>query len=189
MSMITHKSYSSETGNGIGGPQGQPTLSPSPSYMMSSAYGNVNCPQFVGGSPVGGGGCMSPTSNNMNSYGSMGSPSGTSAAAAAQYASQVASAYNGLSGMTSSGSCDNLSLNGSSPTQRTSCFNIRDTSVISNNNLGSSSSAAAAAAAAAAANLAAANSAKTYRRSYTHAKPPYSYISLITMAIQVIYIS
>ena len=25
---------------------------------------------------------------------------------------------------------------------------------------------------------------KTYRRSYTHAKPPYSYISLITMAIQ-----
>ena len=26
--------------------------------------------------------------------------------------------------------------------------------------------------------------AKTYRRSYTHAKPPYSYISLITMAIQ-----
>ena len=26
--------------------------------------------------------------------------------------------------------------------------------------------------------------AKSYRRSYTHAKPPYSYISLITMAIQ-----
>ena len=25
---------------------------------------------------------------------------------------------------------------------------------------------------------------KNYRRSYTHAKPPYSYISLITMAIQ-----
>ena len=25
---------------------------------------------------------------------------------------------------------------------------------------------------------------KSYRRSYTHAKPPYSYISLITMAIQ-----
>ena len=25
---------------------------------------------------------------------------------------------------------------------------------------------------------------KVYRRSYTHAKPPYSYISLITMAIQ-----
>ena len=29
-----------------------------------------------------------------------------------------------------------------------------------------------------------ARSDKTYRRSYTHAKPPYSYISLITMAIQ-----
>jgi hypothetical protein len=28
------------------------------------------------------------------------------------------------------------------------------------------------------------NSPKGYRRSYTHAKPPYSYISLITMAIQ-----
>lgn len=28
------------------------------------------------------------------------------------------------------------------------------------------------------------NDTKAYRRSYTHAKPPYSYISLITMAIQ-----
>jgi len=178
MSMLTHKAYS-EPGNGIGGQQGQTALSPSPSYMMSSGYGSVNCSQYVSGSP--GGGCMSPTSNNMNSYGTMGSPTGASAAATAQYTSQLVSAYNGLSGMNSSGSCDNLSLNGSSPTQRTNCF-IRDTSVISNNSLGTPSSAAAAAAAA---NLAAANTAKTYRRSYTHAKPPYSYISLITMAIQV----
>ncbi|ODM91987.1 Silk gland factor 1, partial [Orchesella cincta] len=51
---------------------------------------------------------------------------------------------------------------------------FRDSSVISNG-ISSASSAAAAAAAAAA---------KSYRRSYTHAKPPYSYISLITMAIQ-----
>uniref|UniRef100_A0A8D2J207 Forkhead box A2 n=1 Tax=Varanus komodoensis TaxID=61221 RepID=A0A8D2J207_VARKO len=36
----------------------------------------------------------------------------------------------------------------------------------------------------AAAGLARARDAKSYRRSYTHAKPPYSYISLITMAIQ-----
>uniref|UniRef100_A0A803THI6 Forkhead box A2 n=1 Tax=Anolis carolinensis TaxID=28377 RepID=A0A803THI6_ANOCA len=32
--------------------------------------------------------------------------------------------------------------------------------------------------------LSRARDAKSYRRSYTHAKPPYSYISLITMAIQ-----
>lgn len=35
-----------------------------------------------------------------------------------------------------------------------------------------------------AAGLGRARDAKSYRRSYTHAKPPYSYISLITMAIQ-----
>ncbi|XP_071963227.1 forkhead box protein A2-like [Antedon mediterranea] len=35
-----------------------------------------------------------------------------------------------------------------------------------------------------AADLNRARAEKTYRRSYTHAKPPYSYISLITMAIQ-----
>ncbi|XP_048371232.1 hepatocyte nuclear factor 3-beta [Sphaerodactylus townsendi] len=40
------------------------------------------------------------------------------------------------------------------------------------------------AAAAAAAGLGRSRDAKSYRRSYTHAKPPYSYISLITMAIQ-----
>lgn len=39
-------------------------------------------------------------------------------------------------------------------------------------------------AAAAAVALQRARADKTYRRSYTHAKPPYSYISLITMAIQ-----
>ncbi|XP_053104381.1 hepatocyte nuclear factor 3-beta [Hemicordylus capensis] len=36
----------------------------------------------------------------------------------------------------------------------------------------------------AAAGLGRSRDAKSYRRSYTHAKPPYSYISLITMAIQ-----
>ena len=118
---------------------------------------------------------MSPSTTNpgINPYAGMNSPSSVSAAVQAQYAA-ASSAYNGLSGMNSSGSCDNLNLNGSSPTQRTNYA-----SVISNSNLGGANSAAAAQA------LVAVNNAKTYRRMHTHAKPPYSYISLITMAIQV----
>jgi hypothetical protein len=82
---------------------------------------------------------------------------------------------NGLSAM-NSGSCDSLNINGGGPSPGRNSSSFRESSVISNGG-GSVNSAAAAAASVA--------SLKTYRRSYTHAKPPYSYISLITMAIQV----
>jgi len=167
--MLPQKLYPSDCPPGPNGLQGQTSPSPQP-YLMSSAYGgvNVSCAQF--GSPP----CMSPS---MNSYTTMGSPTG-----GAQYmggqGGPGGGVYNGINGM-NSGSCDNLSLNGGGPSpagQRTNSSSFRESSVIANN---VSSASSAAAAAASVANL------KSYRRSYTHAKPPYSYISLITMAIQV----
>jgi len=176
--MLPSKVYSPELGgNGPGMGSGQNSISSSPSYIIgSSGYGIQNCPQF-GSSPVGGGnGCMSPSTTNpgINPYAGMSSSPSVSAAVQAQYAA-ASSAYNGINGMNSSGSCDNLSLNGSSPTQRSSYA-----SVISSNNLAGVNSTAAAQA------LVAVSNSKPYRRMHTHAKPPYSYISLITMAIQVI---
>ncbi|CAL8139486.1 unnamed protein product [Orchesella dallaii] len=174
--MLPQKIYSAECGSN-GGLQGQTSLSPPPAYLMNSSYVNASCAQF--GSP---GACMSPPT--MNSYGGMGSPGsggGQCMNGGGGGGSQASGGlYNGVSAMNSAGSCDNLSLNngggGPSPTlQRSGSSSFRNDSVISNG-ISSASSAAAAAAAAAAA--------KSYRRSYTHAKPPYSYISLITMAIQ-----
>ncbi|CAG7818720.1 unnamed protein product, partial [Allacma fusca] len=147
---------------GLQSQQQQSSLSPPPSYIMGSSSYNVNC------SPFGPPNCMSPS---MNSYGAIGSPP----AALAPGSQCMSSVYNGIGGMTSTGSCDNLSLaSGNSPNHNaqlgrsSSSGDFRNSSVIAN----SVSSASAAAAA------------KSYRRSYTHAKPPYSYISLITMAIQ-----
>jgi len=175
--MISQKSYGLDCG-GPNGLQGPSTPSPQPTYLMPSAYGSVNvsCAQF--GSPN----CMSPSSA-MNSYTTMGSPSG-----GAQYmgggpggGGSGGSVYNGLNGL-NSGSCDNLTVSGGpSPGQRGSGGGpYRDSSVLNGGGGGGPAGVnSAAAAAAVAANL------KPYRRSYTHAKPPYSYISLITMAIQV----
>lgn len=168
---------------GSNGLQGQTSLSPPPTYLMNSSYVNASCGQF--GSP---GACMSPPTMNSYGGGGIGSPGSTGGGGGQCMnggggggggSQNSGGIYNGVSGMNSAGSCDNLSLNnggGPSPgLQRSNSSSFRDSSVISNG-ISSASSAAAAAAAAAA---------KSYRRSYTHAKPPYSYISLITMAIQV----
>lgn len=182
--MLPQKIYPNDCGsNGL---QGQTSLSPPPTYLMNSSYVNASCAQF--GSP---GACMSPPTMNSYGGGGIGSPGSTGGGqcmnggggggSAGGGSQNNAALYNGVNGMTSTGSCDNLSLNnggGPSPgLQRSNSTGFRESSVISNG-ISSASSAAAAAAAAAAA--------KSYRRSYTHAKPPYSYISLITMAIQVI---
>ena len=179
--MLSHqKLYSSDCGNngngssggGGGGLQSQQqqqqqntSLSPPPPYLLNSS--TYNCSPF--GPPPN---CMSPSMGS--GYGAIGSPP---AALAPGSQCMSAGVYNGIGGMTSTGSCDNLSLgSGSSPNHNaqlgrsSSASGYRESSVIAN----SVTSASAAAAAA-----------KSYRRSYTHAKPPYSYISLITMAIQV----
>lgn len=165
---------------GSNGLQTQAPLSPPPAsaYLMNSSYMNASCAQF--GSPAS---CMSPP---VNSYGAIGSPGSNgggqclNGGGAGGSANQTSGGiYNGVSGMNSTGSCDNLSLNnggGPSPgLQRSNSGSFRDASVISNGITSANSAAAAAAAAAA----------KGYRRAYTHNKPPYSYISLITMAINV----
>lgn len=182
--MIGNKGYSSDCGGGTntggGGIQsGQTSLSPPP-YMLNSPYSGggggtgsgsaVNCAQFGTSSS-----CMSPNNTNVGSLTPYGNP-GLNSSPGGPSPQQYQVPYNGLNGV-NSGSCDNLS---SSPVlQRTSSV-FRENSVIANGlgSFNSSNSANAAAAAAAAA-------ASKYRRSYTHAKPPYSYISLITMAIQV----
>lgn len=169
--MPQNKLYQPDCGaNGLQG--GQSTPSPQPQLMNYAAYGAVNgggCGQF--GSPP----CISPT---MNTYTTMGSPSGQYMGGGGQGPPPgvYGSTNGGGLGTMNSGSCDSLiNINGS-PGRTNSSF--RESSVISNGGVGGNVSSAAAAASVA--------SLKSYRRSYTHAKPPYSYISLITMAIQVI---
>lgn len=165
MSMLPQKLYPSDCSGANGGLQGHPTT-PSPQPLMNYPYGTVNgggCAQF--GSPP----CMSPS---MNTYTTMGSPSGQYMGGQGAPGGGVYN--NGLSGM-NSGSCESLNVNGGGPSPGRNPSSFRESSVIANGG-GSVNSAAAAASVA---------SLKTYRRSYTHAKPPYSYISLITMAIQV----
>ncbi|OXA59952.1 forkhead box protein A2-B isoform X2 [Folsomia candida] len=173
--MLHQKLYSSDC-SGTNGLQGQSTPSPQP-LMNYSSYGGVNgggCAQF--GSPP----CMSPS---MNTYTTMGSPvsggqymgggggGGPPGGGGGVYGNNL-SAIN-------SGSCDSLvNINGGpSPGGRTNSSSFRESSVIANGGGGGGSASSAAAAASVA-------SLKSYRRSYTHAKPPYSYISLITMSIQ-----
>jgi len=160
MSMLSQKLYNPNTPSDCGNNNlsGQTSISPQP---YNIPYGG----QY--GSPSG----MSPPVNAYGAIGSPGSGTNTNNNNGPSNCIGGSSGYNngGVGGLnSSSGSCDNLTaMGGSGVSPRSASF--RESSVISNG--GSVNSAAAAA--------------KTYRRSYTHAKPPYSYISLITMAIQV----
>ncbi|XP_054154185.1 silk gland factor 1-like [Oppia nitens] len=182
--MLTHKSYQESSNCMISAPNYTnmtSSMSPSMSYTMSGM-------NMTGYSPAG-----QSFTTNMISSNSV--PMGTSVSAPTPTGmSGIPGSGGGNSGgpcmspaagstVTPLSSMNSHAMNGmTSPTCMGSMTSMNG-GLMSNREFGSSSSSEQMSLGANAL-LQKARADKSYRRSYTHAKPPYSYISLITMAIQ-----
>ncbi|CAG2179576.1 unnamed protein product, partial [Oppiella nova] len=187
--MLTHKSYQDSSNCMISAPNYTnmtSSMSPSMSYTMSS----MSQMNMSGYSPA-----QSFTSNMISSTGV---PMGTSVTAPTPTGmSGIPGSGGGPTGgpcmspaagstvtpLSSMNSLNSHAMNGmTSPTCMGSMTSMNG-GLVSSREFGSSSSSEPMSSGANAL-LQRARADKSYRRSYTHAKPPYSYISLITMAIQ-----
>lgn len=186
--MLTHKSYQEASNCMI--PASNYTnmtssMSPSMSYSMSSmnmsgyspSAAQSFGPNMMSSGPVAmGSSVTAPSATGMSGIpGSGGGPSGPCMSPAAGSTVTPLSSMNslnshGMNGMTSPPCMGSMTpMNGA---------------LVSSRDFSSNSSSDPGMGPGASALLQRARADKTYRRSYTHAKPPYSYISLITMAIQ-----
>ena len=145
-------------------------ISPKPAYPAGSpnAAMSMNNMGSMSTMTSSSGGMSSMNMGSMNSYassgyGAMGSMTNMNMAGSMTNMTNMNS-MNSMTGMTSLNGMNSLGAMGPMNNSQAAAMNMR--------------------LAQAQADINRARAEKTYRRSYTHAKPPYSYISLITMSIQ-----
>nr|CEP25539.1 transcription factor Forkhead domain [Euperipatoides kanangrensis] len=172
--MLSHKAYQPVSNmNSMGsmgsmnGMASMNNMTYSPQGMGSNMIGPTGMGSMGSMGMTSGMGSMHPSS--MSSMGSMGSMSSMGhMGSLGGMNSMNTSAMNSMNSMGSMNSMSSMNMNGSLSPVRMDVNRAQPLTPT-----GTSASA-----------IQRARNDKTYRRSYTHAKPPYSYISLITMAIQ-----
>uniref|UniRef100_T1IV46 Fork-head domain-containing protein n=1 Tax=Strigamia maritima TaxID=126957 RepID=T1IV46_STRMM len=174
--MLSHKGYS--TDNVSSSMSTMNTMNPMTSSYSINGMGGMGqmgmsySTQGLGSNMLSAGGSMT-SMGGMNGA-CMGSPVGPMASLSSMQS------YGSAPTMTNMSSVPPACMGSMSPNGMGAAMNGAMTPVSMNRDLASPGANAAAANAA----LQRVRADKTYRRNYTHAKPPYSYISLITMAIQ-----
>ncbi len=184
--MLTHKSYQDSSNCMISAPNYtnmSSSMSPSMSYTMSSmnmtgyspAAQSFTSNMITSNTVPMGSSVSAPSATGMSGIPGSGGPTGGPCMSPA--------AGSTVTPLSSMNSLNSHGMNGmTSPTCMGSMTSMNG-ALVSSREFGSSSSSDPMGPGANTL-LQRARADKTYRRSYTHAKPPYSYISLITMAIQ-----